>query len=294
MIVCYVIWGNKLSLYAEAVFSLLTFLPDSHISEICVVTDHPNYLCMVEGSVTIVPVDGQTFDGWGGNSNFLFRKKIKGIEKVVSLYPGRDVLYLDTDTFHGGDMAVIAQALAGNKVCMGDSSGYIGKAKDRNNRELYAKIRDRTFCGYRVGEKSIRLNAGMVGLPAAHASEILADAIGICDELYKLTGYVGSEEVAFSFALGKFAAVTDIGATIGHYWGNKTQWGGAIRDFLMEHALRCSSLAQMTQAAAAFDFKKMPTYTHKPKRHKQLVRLAEKFWPLTRQRYFPEQPKQWL
>jgi hypothetical protein len=298
MILCYVAWGDRVDLYIESVFSILTFLPDPGVSAICVVAEKPEYYAPVRDRIRLVPVDSATLAEWGGEKNFQYRKKIRGIDLVASLYPGQDILFLDTDTFHGGSMDAVAAHLAAGRVCMGDSYGYISKAMDRNNRELYAKIRGRDFCGYHADEKSMRFNSGNVGLPAASARAILADALDMCDAIHDLTGYYGTEEIAISFAMGKYALgnrdkVVDIGAIVGHYWGNKALWDLAIREFFAHHAVLQSPLEEMIAAARKFDTRKIPTYTHKPRHRKTVERWAARFWPFVRTRYFPEQPKPW-
>lgn len=93
MILCHITWGDSPDIYIESVFSILTFLPDPAVEKIRVLTERPEYYRLVANRIEIAPVDEKTFTEWGGTHNFTFRKKIKGIEKLVSLGGGGHPLY---------------------------------------------------------------------------------------------------------------------------------------------------------------------------------------------------------
>lgn len=191
-------------------------------------------------------------------------------------------------------MTPVAALLKAGNFCMGDAYGRLAKAKDKGNRRVYSSLKGKNLFGHTVGEHSLRFNAGTIGLPASRAEKAIADVLEMSDAVYELTDrYVGSEEVAFGLALGKQDEIKDIGAIVGHYWGHKAEWRVAIREFLADHAVLQTPLDEMIAAARAFDFKRIPTYTHKAKRRRMVERWAAKLWPNVRTRHFPEQPEPW-
>ena len=107
MLICYIVWGDNESYHLEAAFSIISFLSRGR-AEILVMTDRPEfYRCFGDG-LRVVEVAPETFAEWTGKHRFPWRVKIKGLERLIKLHPGRDLLYLDTDTFPGGRTAVHA------------------------------------------------------------------------------------------------------------------------------------------------------------------------------------------
>lgn len=309
MIIGYITWGDRVEIYAESAFSILTFLPDSDVEEVCVITERPEYYAMFGDRVTIVPITEQMFREWHGqlttecdnqmeskqaaSRNYTYRSKNKGVEKLVELYPGKDVLFVDTDTFRGGSLRPIQEALTRGEYCLNELCGRIVRSKLRTTRELWRKLRGRTFAGYTVDETSEIWNSGTVGLPGATAREVSQKAAAICDELYEATGFYGAEEIGFSFALTHYGKVIDTVGTIGHYWTNKKPWDDMIAYFLAKCHLAGMSLEDQMAAALQVDFRAMPVGIHHPKRRKQILRLTDRYFPLKRAKYFPDKIPVW-
>ena len=294
MVTTYVTWGDREDLYMETAFSILTLLPDPDITTICVVTERPEFFSFLKDRIEIIPISPQMLVEWAGPQNFSYRRKIKGIQRVIETYPGEDVLFIDGDTFRGKPLGAIRQHLAIGNVCMQESSGLLHKARDRNNRTIWAQLNGKTFAGYTVDKSTIRMNSGTAGLPAKDAAVIIANVLTICDEIYSLTGYYGTEELAICFGLALHGPVMDVGSFLGHYWGNKQPWDYMLRQFFTTQLLRAATLEEMVEAAARVDFTALPVYIHKPRRHRQLERIANRYWPLTRARHYPEKLKEWV
>ncbi|MCC8189174.1 MAG: hypothetical protein LIP77_00875 [Planctomycetes bacterium] len=212
MIVGYVTWGDRVEVYAENLFSILTFLPDPAVAEICVFTERPEFYARVRDRIRLVPVTAEEMADWTGTvvppaspslrnaaRPSCFRGKIRCVETLVALYPGQEVLFLDCDTFRSLPLGPVGESLEQGIPCMFDFCGLLSEAVSRSNRAVWALIRGKTFAGFTVDEHSRWYNSGAVGLPAANAREIAARILRLNDELYAATGFYSAEELAFSF-----------------------------------------------------------------------------------------------
>lgn len=294
MIAMYVIWGDREDLYAEAAFSICTMLADPAIAKVAVLASNPALFAFLGDKVDVVPATPGEVAEWGGPRDFLFRRKIRGLQTISARYPGKDVLYLDTDTFRGASMRPVADAVGSGRLCMGDGTGYLAKARDSGNRKTYRMLRGKTVRGFTIDETAERFNAGILGIPGGMVGEILDDALAMSDEIYDITDYIGSEEIAYSFTFQKRGPVQDIGNTVGHYYGNKAGWQSLIRRFFLLQFLQGADLETIVAESVKVDMTAAPTYEHRPRRRRQLLALADRFWPTTRRRHFPEQPARWL
>lgn len=306
MILGYVTWGDSTDIYSESVFSILTYLSDADVDEVCVVTERPECYRALGDRVNVVHCPPDQMREWAGEvipcklksprasvRPYSFRHKIKAVERIVELHPGRDVLYLDSDTFRGRPLRAVRDILERGASCMHAVCGLLHRAHSRVNQEAWSVFRGKTFAGYAVDENSRWFNSGAVGIPGARAAEIIRSVVAINDEIYALTGFYNAEELAFSFGLGLHTEVVDVGDVVGHYWGNDRQWADMIVRFLARCHLEDLPLEERVRRAGEIDFAALPLYIHHPTRRKQILRFADKYFPLKRPRYFPEKPDEW-
>lgn len=294
MIVCYVLWGDGFGPYLEAAFSALTFMRDPAVEKVCFVAERPEYMKLFAGRADIVAPGSDAIREWGGEFNFLFRKKILGIMAAREHCHGADLLYVDSDTFLAADLAGLQQALRAGGVCMHEINGEMNRATDRANQRMWSKLAGKTLAGMTIPPNVVRRNAGVIGLPGASADAILRQSVDMCDAMYVANDrYKGSEEVAFSTVLGAHGPVVDAADVVGHYWGNKVPWRHAIADFFARGRLEGGTLDDDIARAAAFDFRTMPIRVHVPKRRRVIGGLLEKYVPLRQVRHYPEKLKPW-
>ncbi len=229
-----------------------------------------------------------------GPKRYSFRIKTLGFAKAIKHNPHDDYLYMDGDTFRASSIVAAKESIEKGRLGLYENSGKMINASDSRNQKLYKLLKGKSITGYTIDENTCRQNAGIITVPNRYGNDVIQRILEATDELHTLTGgYWASEELACNFALQSLGPVDDISEGIGHYFGNKGQWTAMITNFFARHALMHSSLDDMIADAAAFDFTSIPVFLHTPKRRKQLHRLAERFWPMTRPRYFPAKVKSW-
>ncbi len=291
----YLVWGGKESLFVEAVFSILTFLSDPVVEAVTVLTDKPEMFHLFEPSakVRVVYIPPGEFTDWYGPSRYVFRAKLKGMERLVELHPGEDLVYVDTDTFRGGDMVVVKEHLAKGRFCMHDFEGRTHESlkRDRRWQRVFNQAKSLNLSGIEIGANPGHWNSGCVGLPGGKAKEMLEKVLRVNDAT--LAEWWGEgvhfiEEACFSMVLEKAGQIMDVSECVGHYYGNKLLWDRKISDFLAMNRLKCRSLAEDIEAARDFDFKELPISCHIPTWRRRINGHLEKLLPDKRVRYFPE------
>lgn len=309
MVIAHITWGDKIEIYAESCFSILTFLADRDVDEICVVTENPEFYACLADRVKVVSIPQDTLKIWNGVKtsecagkmkkrtavprDYTFRGKLKGMEKVIELHPGQDILFVDTDTFLGAPIRPIKEALATGGYFLSEFYGSMARSKLHTTKELWQKLRGKMFSGVTIDENTTIWNSGSVGIPGAKAGEVIATALAVCDEIYMETGFHGAEELAFALALQHYGTVHDTVSIIGHYWTNKKPWDDMVVSFFAKAHLQGWTLEEQMARATATDFRAMPVGIHHPTRRKQLLRFADKYFPPNRPKYYPDKEQPW-
>src|ERR1700710_800580 len=101
MNICLLNFGENISYHTQTsfcIYSLLANCADS-VKTINVITDKPLFYNHLKQQINIIPITENELTDWKGKYQFIWRIKIKAIEKICSLYPNCPVIYLDTDTF---------------------------------------------------------------------------------------------------------------------------------------------------------------------------------------------------
>ncbi len=296
MIVGYVSWGEKITFYIETCFSIISVLPDPAVDGITVLTDHPGMFRMFDGNakVTIAPLPTETFHEWYGEWHYLFRAKIKGIQKLVELNPGNDLLFLDSDTFRGGDLAPVRECLANGGLCMHD---FHGRLKDKpvvsnSWKKFWRGVGNRNWDGIEIGDDLAHRNSGCLGFPAGRAKELLDKALRLNDAILKAwkgkSPVHSTEEGVFSMVMDNAGEVMDISGIIGHYYRYKEVWQAEISEFLAKSRMNNNTLAEDIEAVKKFDFKTTPLDVHIPRWRKRTNRVMTRLLPDKRVRHFPD------
>lgn len=277
----YLVFGPNIHNHVQANFSILTFLrqPD-HVHGVTVVTDTPAFYQRLAGAVTVLPVDAQQMKNWEGEFGFFWRVKIKALEHVARQQPGVPLLYLDADTFLHGALPELAHGLAQGRAYMHEPEGLLAALGSKTERRMWAQTQQQVFGGVRITARHAMWNAGVVGIPATRASEAIAQALGICDDLCRarVTPRL-IEQFALSVALAETYELHAARPYIGHYWSNKDEWGAQINAFQLESHLQGRALPEELAALAEFDFRRVPVKKRLKNTRHRLERLVGRLFP---------------
>lgn len=288
----YLVFGPNVNNHFQATFSILTFLRQGGglLAGITVLTDAPAYYQHLAGHVTVVPLAEQTLTEWKGEFNFFWRVKIKALEYLAQQQPNTPLVYLDSDTFLYGSLPEFGAALARGEAFMHEPEGALAARTSKTERRMWQQTRQRTFGGVLITEQHLMWNAGVVGIPAQGASQTIALALRLCDDLCRaqVTPRL-IEQFALSVALAERAPLRPARPYVGHYWSTKDQWSEAIAGFLIESHLQRRSVADELTALAAFDFRVAPVKRINRNTAFRLQRLVGRLFPPGEVRYADSQ-----
>lgn len=252
-------FGAQLDNHNQASFALLSFLQDSRLGRVMVVTDQPGFYRFFGERIEIIPVDEMLLAQWRGDSDFFWRIKIKAIEAAAERDPGQALLYVDSDTFLAGGLGDIDLALHQDTAlmhCLED------KLSDRSNATLVRMQRSlvgKSFAGITIRDDSPMWNAGVIGLPAGKALALVRRSLQVCDEICRTDCTRRLvEQFAFSLVLDDAGPMQGCDGAIGHYWGNKPEWNRFITRFWAGARLRDDDLAACIAAVRQVDWSALP------------------------------------
>lgn len=287
MILTLLTFGDRLENHYQASFSILSFLRSNLISNVCVVTDRPNYYRYFGTHVDIIEIDDETMTEWRGHHDFFWRIKMKGIEAAVLRNPGSNILYVDSDTFYVKDLAIIKQGLDQGISFMHEREGTLYNSSSKTFTKMWNVISNKSFSDVTIDIESAMWNAGVIAINGEKAKNIINHAIDICDAICatpctrRLV-----EQFAFSIALQNAGELRAAENQIAHYWGNKAQWNAKIVEFLMYTTLSGSTLEEDLLKLDSFDAASLPT-VHKEKSIKGKVNKAlDSLFPPKEIQYF--------
>lgn len=277
----YLVFGPNAANHTQAYFSILTFLRQQvALTGITVITDQPNFYLRLAGQVQVWPVDAALLREWEGPHKFFWRVKIKALEAVAQASPTHSLLYLDSDTFLSGDANALARALDANTALMHEPEGALAALFSKTEQLTWRQLRGRELSGYTFSDKTIMWNAGVVGVPAARATEAIALALRLCDA-WCAAGVTPRliEQLALSVALAETGPLAPARTNIGHYWSAKPEWQAAISSFLLTSFLHARPVAAEIATLADFDFRAQPVKQRLKSTRGRLEKLVEKLFP---------------
>lgn len=292
-------FGARPENHHQAVFSVLSFFRDPVVSSVMVMTDQPEmYRWLstqaarrVDGRelppLEIIPVDPATLAEWQGRQQFFWRIKIKAIEQAIGRYPGQHLVYVDSDTFMANNLAAVSRLLDQGSALMHCQEYRLGECRDQTVVQMNRLLSGRQFADVPVTPQSWMWNAGVVGLPACRAAELLQLTLQVCDGMCATEAPRRLiEQFAFSVALDHAAALHPCESTIGHYWGNKPEWNQFILRFLAENRLRDDGLGDIFARLARMDWSRMPLETRPHGPVERIKRGLDRLLPPNEGRYF--------
>lgn len=288
MHVVYLVFGPNAANHTQAYFSILTFLRQpAALSGITVVTDRPDFYARLGSRVHLLPVDAALLREWEGPHQFFWRVKIKALEAVAAAYPGQALLYLDSDTFLGGQAADLTRALAANTALMHEPEGELAALPSKTERLMWQQLQGRLWEGITLKNNALMWNAGAVGVPAERTTAAITLALHLCDA-WCAAGVTRRliEQLALSVALAETGPLAAASASIGHYWSAKPEWNQPIAAFLLASFLQNRSIEEEVGALSEFDFGAQPVKHRVKATRGRLENLAERLFPNQQQEFW--------
>lgn len=280
MNIVYLVFGNRLSDHLQAQFSILTFLREATKEDrIHVITTSPQFYARMKEHVNVISITEDKLHAWKGKYNFFWRVKIKAIEYMAELYPGQDMMYVDSDTFlREGGLKEVRMRLCEGKGLMHLDEGHPRNMRTKSLR-MWKQIGRRTYGGVTVGMKHDMWNAGVVAIPYKKMGEVVNLALALCDGMLEDDAErVVIEQYSLSIALYENTELVPAEGWIGHYWGNKEQWLGLISDFMLKSYMANSTVADDMAQLGSFPFATTPLYVRKSNTKRRLVCLLDKLF----------------
>lgn len=237
MNIVYIVFGTSLANYSQCYFSIMSLLAQTNrIERIIIATDHLHYFKGLSlKNIEILALSTQELEDWRGEYNYVFRIKIKALQKVVTNYKNQSLLYLDADTYFLNDVEVIENDLKNDISYMHLKEDLMVKSSRNTQKKMWKAIKNETYGGYYI-DKSLRMwNAGVIGLSSSKAEKLLEKVLLVNDQMIKENIPERLiEQLSFSLVLEKEGMLKEANNYIAHYWGNKEKWNEFISNFLLE------------------------------------------------------------
>ncbi|MGJ8592012.1 MAG: hypothetical protein ACSHXF_05665 [Aquaticitalea sp.] len=261
----YLVFGEDRSNYQQALFSILTLLPQLHKNEeIIVVTDSPKRFKIIHDHIKIVEVDTKTIDNWKGAHENFFRIKIKAMLYVVKMIKNKTILYFDADTFLFGSFDNLRSKLENNSNIMHTNEGKLSASTSKSQKPLWKSLKGKTIENIPINENLCMWNAGVIGVSKTN-SDALQIALNLCDTISEMGVKPRLiEQLSFSIALSNGGTISPADTEIGHYWGNKIMWNEKIEDVFLCSFFNVLSVEELISKIKFFDFEATPILV-KPK-----------------------------
>ncbi|MDH3531417.1 MAG: hypothetical protein OEO82_00730 [Gammaproteobacteria bacterium] len=214
----YIIYGNSLEHFEEAVLSIGTLRRFGTARPILVLTDRPDQFPRIHGLHT-VPLDRPTLDGWIGKSGYHFRVKLEGLCLLLSCYT-KKVIFLDTDTLVRRDIDCWFSRINDSTALLHNFEGPLSTGKFCGH---FQNVLNRTFSNDAFGQFTIRptspmYNSGVIGVAQAHL-HCLDAALWLMDEINPRITSHNAEQMALGYMLSRDGRVRTVGdRTVYHYW----------------------------------------------------------------------------
>ena len=222
--------------YKRAIFAILSFWTwydgDKSEAGTVVFTDRPELFTKALAGLPVeyVLLTPEQLIMMRGPQYYVHRIKLAVVDQTFRSYPGDKVLFCDSDTFFVAESQQLVHRLQAGVSIMHLREYRLIDAvtiyaifnQAKFPRKLIDLIKSRTF---RIGSTEQQFentqflwNSGVLGLTAGIAA-IMPDTIALNDVLYAGSGWVTSEQVAFSLALQAETQIVSAEQYVFHYWG---------------------------------------------------------------------------
>ena len=274
----YLIFGIDATIHLQASFSIYSFLTQAgNIKSVNIITDHEEFYHHLGSHVKIIKLTEAELEEWKGKYGFIWRIKIKALERICGLCPNEPILYLDTDTFLYGELGPADSILAGGQALMHENEGILSRKKNKTQKLMWQQIADRSFGDLRMQPSDCMWNSGVVGIPNTQGGGDCRLALTICDEMCDQgvqNRFV--EQYALSLALSKCYGILEVKDRIAHYWSNKELWNRQINYLFIRAFMEQWSYEKIISEVARLDTGRLPVFRIKNtnERLKEIVDMA--------------------
>lgn len=277
----FVTFGNNEQNHAQAYFCICSFLAQqANVYSINVVTDQPSWYKSIEKHLNIIEVDQQILEKWKGPFQYMWRIKIKAIEKIILAYPGEPVLYLDTDTFLYSDFNALQKAAEQGFAMMHENEGRLKLRQEKSLRMMTKAFTRQTFEGYRNLQEYDMWNAGIIMIPNNKEGAEIRKILSLCDEMCekKVRPYF-IEQFCFSVVLKDVYGLKAASPCIAHYWSNRIGWNKRIDRFLLEVLLKNYDENEIFRVFEKIDLGSVPVKKIVKNTNSRLKSLIDRIYP---------------
>ena len=259
MNIVYLVFGENLLNYQQAIFSILTILSkEKEEPNIVIVTDSVQNFNVIKNRVQFVEIDSALLETWKGEYGYFWRVKIKALQLVAQRFPDTSILYLDSDTFVLEPLIRIRESLQTGVNVMHTNEGKLSAFTSKTLRRMWRTLQGRTYSGVTINAETCMWNAGVLGIAKQNLGNI-DTALQICDTMCreKVASWL-IEQFSFSLALGSSSERIAADNEIGHYWGNKPEWNERITNFFLSAYMQRLSVEDQIGAIDEMNIEKIP------------------------------------
>lgn len=280
MNILYFVFGENLENHIQTHLSIrTTMLKKQEDDCILICTDHPEFYLVLKNRVKIFAVSDDDIKNWIGNSGYKFRSKIKAIEKIASLYPHENLLFLDGDTFVKGPISEIDKMMTQGYGFMHIDEGHPLSMK-RGSLRMWRALKNDTFYNIKLSNKHDIWNSGVIGIPSDKLSVVIPLALNICDYILdKKIDCFTAEQYAFSIAMYECTQLRAAKKYISHYWGNKKEWIDVASKLFLKSYFCESQMSEEFLAIQQQNFLNYPIYIRHSNTLRRLYSILKKVFP---------------
>ena len=289
MTIMYLTFGDKTEYHVQAYLSMLSFrkqlLPTDRI---VMVTTRPQYYRHAEGWAQIVAISEAQTQQWEGPHRYMFRVKTMALLRQAEQHPSDHLIFVDTDTFLFGSLAGMRALLDGGTGLMHRDEGHPSQMKGPSLR-MWKQVAGRTYGGICLGPGHNMWNSGIIAMPKDKMLAIARDTLALLDGM--LDDGVKSfniEQYAMSVAMQAHVALKEGTAYVGHYWGNKDEWGRLAAELLLRAYMQESSPDEEMQAITGELLRSKPVFVHHSDTARRIGTLVGRLFPDRDARYIGE------
>lgn len=287
MNILYIAFGDDTLIHAQFSFSIYSFVNQYPlVNSINIITDNEAYYNHLKPLVNIITITADNLKEWKGKHNYLWRIKIKAIEKIALLYPNQQIVYLDADTFLYNDLQAMKNNLNKGLAVMHEEEGFLSKKKTKTQRIMWQQINGKTLGTVVMQPTDIMWNAGVIAFPNTSNCNEVKLALAICDDMCEVVPVKHFvEQYAFSIALQKTYGLTAAKDCIAHYWGTKNTWNKLINKFFLEAYFCQWNQQTIAQKISEIDKTAVPVYEKIKNTGVRLKALIDNLFPIKQLTY---------
>lgn len=280
MNIVFLVFGTNISYHLQTYFAIISVLkwkrPDDTVT---LYTDNRELYIRLQGHIAIEFLEKSKLDEWIDNTGYIFRAKIKAIEDSAEKHPGKNLLFLDGDTFVRGRFDEIDTAMNQHNAIMHTDEGHPSKMRGASLR-MWKAVKGARFGDFAIGGQHNVWNSGVIGIPKDKLGEVIPLALQVCDHILRQNvACFTAEQYAFAVAMQQRCTVIPATEWVAHYWGNKEQWHEIATGFFMRSYMQGRTVDEEIEAFAALNLADVPLSIRKPNTQRRLVKLVKKLFP---------------